>query len=135
MTGPTPVIFSSSCLSAVLVFILPDCSGVVVAEGEGPKLIEGDGVGVGTGVADNEGVDVRTGIWVVAVAGDGVGNLVGVDLITGPSCNDVGAGDGKGVRAPPRFDLFEDPRSNLLGVVEGLNVMAASVILADCCSG
>ncbi len=66
MTGPTPVIFSNSCLSAVLMLILVDCSGVELGERVG------SGVGVGRGVADDEGVGVGVKVGIEVVVGLGV---------------------------------------------------------------
>ena len=52
ITGPTPVISSSFCLSAMLMFILVDCSGV------GLGVVEGDGVAVDPEKLDDEGEGV-----------------------------------------------------------------------------
>ena len=55
MIGPTPVIFSSSCLSAVLTFILADCSGEEVEVGV--EIEEGMGAGVNVISGDRVGLD------------------------------------------------------------------------------
>ncbi len=60
--GPTPVIFSNSVLSAVLMFILADCSGVE----------EGGGVWSGVDVIVGVSILAGGGIGMVVVATEGV---------------------------------------------------------------
>lgn len=128
MVGPTPVIFSSSCWLAVLIFILADCCGVT--EGDGRVCWE---FPVGTGGEVCCGVGIRR-----------VGVVEGDELSNGVAKWEVEVGEGDDVykddsciawvgvtEVLPRFDLFEDPRSN----PTGLGVVIASTILDICCSG
>ena len=122
ITGPTPVISSSFCLSAVLMLILVDCSGVGLGVVEGDGISSGAGVGVVVGVVvGDEAGDSRTvaeggGVSVGLGAEIGVG--IGVWVVEGVWTG-AGATDGINFAFGAIF-------------LEGTGVAIASMILADC---
>jgi len=105
-------------------FILSDCSGVGVVEGEA-KSVEGEGVVEGEGAAEGPELVEGVGVEVSFGVEDGVGVIFGVEEIAagvGEELYKIGsciAGIG---------EVFSRP--DFLGVVDGLGVVEGSTILA-----